>query len=96
MVKGFTDGTFKPEQPVTREQLAAILSRYASLHGVAVDGAAGDLPADASVSNWAKKDAAWAYAEGILTYAQTMGATKNATRAEVASAIYTYLTETAK
>lgn len=96
VVKGFTDGTFKPEQPVTREQLAAILSRYASLHGVAVDGAAGDLPADASVSNWAKKDAAWAYAEGILTYAQTMGATKNATRAEVASAIYTYLTETAK
>lgn len=96
VVKGFTDGTFKPEQPVTREQLAAILSRYASLNGVAVDGAAGDLPANASVSNWAKKDAAWAYAEGILTYAQTMGATKNATRAEVASAIYTYLTETAK
>ena len=96
IVNGFTDGTFKPDRAVTREQLAAILSRYASLHGVAVDGAAGDLPANASVSNWAKKDAAWAYAEGILTYAQTMGATKNATRAEVASAIYTYLTETAK
>lgn len=37
-----------------------------------------------------------AYAEGILTSAQTVAAVKNANRAEVAMAIYAYLTGTAR
>ncbi len=94
IVNGFTDGTFKPDQAVTREQLASILRRYASFSGIATYDA--ELPANASVSNWAKKDVAWAYAEGILTSAQTAAAAKNANRAEVAMAIYAYLTGTAR
>ena len=94
IVNGFTDGTFKPDQAVTREQLASILRRYASFSGIATYDA--ELPANASVSNWAKKDVAWAYAEGILTSAQTVAAAKNANRAEVAMAIYAYLTGTAR
>ena len=35
IVNGFTDGTFKPDQAVTREQLASILRRYASFSGIA-------------------------------------------------------------
>ena len=94
IVNGFTDGTFKPERSVTREQLASILRRYARFSGIATYDA--ELPANASVSNWAKKDVAWAYAKGILTAVQTAAAAKNANRAEVAMAIYAYLTGTAK
>ena len=96
IVNGFKDGTFKPNQAVTREQLAAIISRYASYNGIVIYEPTDALASTDVVSNWAKKDVAWAAAEGILTPAQTANATKNATRAEVAMAIYTYLTKTAK
>ena len=96
IVKGFTDGTFKPDEPVTREQLAAFLSRYAEYNGIEIVAADGKLDADAVVSNWAKKNVEWAVAEGILTSAQAKNATQNATRAEVAMALYTYLTKVAK
>ena len=55
-----------------------------------------EVQANASVSSWAAKDVAWAYAEGILNAVQTAAAAKNANRAEVAMAIYAYLTGTAK
>ena len=96
IVKGFTDGTFKPDEPVTREQLAAFLSRFAEYNGIEIVAADGKLDADAVVSNWAKKNVEWAVAEGILTSAQAKNATQNATRAEVAMALYTYLTKVAK
>ena len=94
IVKGFTDGTFQPDKPVTREQLAAFLSRFAQYNGIRL--ADGKLNADALVSDWARENVAWAAAEGILTSAQTRNAKQNATRAEVAMALYTYLTKTAK
>ena len=95
VVYGMPDGTFKPDQAVTREQLAAIISRYAAANGIEVYHA-DTLAATDVVSNWAREDVAWAVAEGILTPAQTANAVKNANRAEVAMAIYTYLTKTAK
>jgi len=96
IVNGFSDGTFKPEQSVTREQLAAIISRYAASKGIVVNDVANALAPTDVVSAWARSDVAWAAAEGILTKVQTADTTKNATRAEVATAIYTYLTKTAK
>ena len=94
IVNGFADGSFKPERAVTREQLASILCRYARFSGITTYEA--KLPANASVSSWAAKNVAWAYAEGILNAVQTAAAAKNANRAEVAMAIYAYLTGTAK
>ena len=96
IVKGFTDGTFQPDKPVTREQLAAFLLRFAQYNGVKLVETSGQLNADALVSDWAKENVAWAAAEGILTSAQTRNAKQNATRAEVAMALYTYLTKTVK
>ena len=58
--------------------------------------AANALASTDVVSAWTRSDVAWAAAEGILIKAQTADTTKNATRAEVATAIYTYLTKTAK
>lgn len=96
IVNGFSDGTFKPEQPVTREQLATIISRYAVSKGIVVYDAANALASTDVVSAWARSNVAWAAAEGILTKTETTNATKTASRAEVATAIYTYLTKTAK
>lgn len=96
IVKGFTDGTFKPDKSVTREQLAAFLSRFAQYNDAKIIEADGQLSADAVVSGWARKNVEWAVAEGILTSVQARNAVQNATRAEVAMAIYTYLTKIAK
>lgn len=54
VVEGYEDGSFRPDQPITREQLAAVLYRYAMSRGVDVT-ASGDLAAYAdagSVSSW--------------------------------------------
>lgn len=96
IVKGFTDGTFKPDKSVTREQLAAFLSRFAQYNDAKIIEADGQLSTDAVVSSWARKNVEWAVAEGILTSVQARNAVQNATRAEVAMAIYTYLTKIAK
>ncbi len=91
---GCPDGTFKPYEFVTIEQLAAFLSRYAAFKGIEVYAA--ELGENANVSDWAKVDVAWAVAEGILTAAQAEKATSSANRAEVAVAVYNYITKTAK
>ena len=91
---GCPDGTFKPYEAVTIEQLAAFLSRYAAFKGIEVYAA--ELGENANVSDWAKADVAWAVAEGILTAAQAEKATSSANRAEVAVAVYNYITKTAK
>lgn len=68
IVEGFADGTFRPGQPVSRQQLAAILWRYARLTG-ADSGRRTSLRGyrDAgSVAAYAREPLRWALAEGIL------------------------------
>ncbi len=89
IVTGYPDGTFGPNKSITREQLAAILYRYASYKGYDVSKSA-DLSAytDAdSVSAYAKDAMAWANAEGIITgvTSTTLNPTGTATRAQVAA-----------
>ena len=59
---GISDGT-APEQPVTREQLAAMLYRYAD--SPAVSGELGFDDAD-SISAWARDAVRWCVDNGIL------------------------------
>ena len=69
VVYGVDDGVFAPNDPVSREQLAAILYRYANLNGVDVSAQA-DLsvyPDGGSVSPWAQKSVSWAVAEGLIS-----------------------------
>lgn len=66
---GYETGLFGPADPVTREQLATMLSRYASnVAGLDVssDGAALDAMADAG-SVTLRDGMAWAVDEGIIT-----------------------------
>ncbi len=65
---GFADGSFRPEQPVSRAQLAAILCRYAKNAGIDVTDAA-DLsafPDAALVGAWARDALGWANGCGLI------------------------------
>lgn len=68
IVTGYADGTFRPDLPVTRQQLAAILWRYAKLEK-ADSGERASLRGyrDAGdVSAYAQEPMAWAVRAGIL------------------------------
>ena len=69
IVNGYPNGTFVPNAPITREQFAAILYRYAQYKGFDVRGRA-DLYAgftDAGqVSGYARDAMAWANYEGLI------------------------------
>ena len=88
MGAGASDGT-NMEGKITREQLAAMLYRYAKLKGYDVSASA-DISAytDASsVSGWATDAMRWAVGAGLINgrTATTLAPQGNATRAEVAA-----------
>ena len=83
LIVGYGDGTFRPDEPVTREQTAVILCRYAALRG-ADTSAAGDLAAwsdGSSVSSWAQQAMLWAMQSGTIAAHDdgTIGARETAT-----------------
>ena len=68
IVEGYGDGRFGPEDPVTREQLAAVLHRYLRYKGEDVSASA-DLSgyADAEeIGGYALAPMGWAVASGLL------------------------------
>lgn len=89
IVTGTTDTTFAPNGNITREQMAAILYRYASYKGLDVSRQA-DLSgyADANaISAYAKQAMAWANGQGLITgvTATTLRPDGNAVRAQAAT-----------
>ena len=87
IVAGYEDATFRPEDPITREQLAAILYRYAKYKGldVSVKGDLGRFLDAPSVSLYASDAMSWAVGTGLI--AGLDGALQpggNAGRAQVA------------
>ena len=95
IVKGYGNGKFGPNDPVTREQLAAILYRYTQYKGWSTAAASGNLAGfkdAASVSSYAVDAMNWAVGEGLLKGANNKLSPKsNATRAQVAAIIHRYL-----
>lgn len=88
IVNGYGDGRFGPDDPVTREQFAVILYRYAGFRGHDTAGRS-DLSgyADAQdISSWAEEAMKWANAEGMITgrEAAMLAPKGGATRAEAA------------
>lgn len=87
MWNGISDGT-NMEGKITREQLAAMLTRYAALKNRDVSAIASiSAYADASnVSNWAVDAMRWAVGEGLIQGSNNhLRPQSNATRAEVAT-----------
>ncbi|MGI5935309.1 MAG: S-layer homology domain-containing protein [Oscillospiraceae bacterium] len=89
IVTGYGSGLFGTDDPITREQMAAILYRYASAKGYNVSDS-DDLArfTDApSVSEWALDAMKWAVAKGLVngTTETTLSPGGTATRAQVAT-----------
>ncbi|USF26992.1 hypothetical protein N510_001926 [Firmicutes bacterium ASF500] len=69
VVKGVTDTEFAPERPITRQELAAMLCRYARLLGVdttANSAGLDDFQDSASIGSWAVDDMSWCVEQGII------------------------------
>lgn len=90
VVGGYGNGKFGPTDPVTREQLAAILYRYAGIIGANVTEKI-ELT-DAKVSAWAVESVSWAARHGIVLGGEFVVANVPANRAEVANALYKFMT----
>lgn len=96
VILGYPDGRFDPNGAVTREQLAAILYRYAVRQGLDTVTAEDNLRAfpDAdAIAAYAVPALNWCVGGGLLA-ARTDGALcpgEPATRAEAAAALWTYL-----
>lgn len=91
IVNGTSETTFSPNEPVTREQTAAILYRYAQYKGYDVEKTA-DLTAyadAAAIHSYAKNAMSWAAAAGILNgvSSTSLEPTGSATRAQVATVL---------
>ena len=95
VVNGFEDNTFRPNDPITREQLAAILMNYSAWKGEDVSARADLSGYRDQPSTWAEEAISWSVAEGLLTgvTADTLQPQGAATRAQVAAILQRFLSE---
>ena len=93
VVNGYEDNTFRPNQPITREQLAAILMNYAAYKGQDVSNRADLTSYIDQPSVWATETMQWAVAEGLISGATNteLRPQGNATRAQVAAILQRFL-----
>ena len=95
IVTGYSDTAFGPNDPVTREQLAAILYRYAVYRGMTAvtleENLGGFADAD-QISSYAIPAMNWAVGKGLINGSgSTLAPKAQATRAQVAAIIHRYL-----
>lgn len=93
--EGYGDGTFRPDTPITREQLTATLYRYAQFKNfdtTTIDSLTA-FTDHKSISSWAQESMKWAVGMGLIT-----GKTNNildpqheATRAEIAAVLQRFI-----
>ena len=95
ILAGYEDGTFHPDDPITREQLAMVFYNYAKFKGYNIT-ADGDLSAftDAGeISSWAQEAMKWAVGSGLLSGKGNgiLDPKGTATRAEVAAMLHKFI-----
>ena len=89
IMSGYTASTFGPHDPITREQLAAILWRYAGSPAAEAGEAYAD---EASIASWAVTAVDWARTRGFIN-GMSDGSFRpdgRATRAQVAAILMRY------
>lgn len=96
IVNGATATTFDPDGKITREQIAAILHRYAGSPAASASALNG-FADQSAVSSYAVTAMQWAVGNGIITGVSTNGRTtlsakNNATRAQVSVMLHRFLT----
>ncbi len=97
IVTGYGDGTFGPDDSITRQQLAAILWRYAQYKGMDVKAngtVLPDFPDRDFIASWAGQAISWAYSRGIMQGKDggRLDPEGGATRAEAATMLNRFLT----
>ena len=98
VVNGVGAGRFQPDGNVTREQMAAILYRFAAKNGMNTSQRA-DLsgyPDSGAVSGWARQGLQWAVGAGIINGVGSGGSAMlqpqgDATRAQVATILMRFI-----
>ena len=96
IVKGYPNGEFGVDDPITREQFAVMLANYATKAGVDVAAAKADLsvyPDAGSIDSWAYEAMEWAVSEGVMGGNTTLNPTDGIQRSEVAKMAVTYQPE---
>lgn len=98
IVNGMPDGTFRPTDPLTREQMAAIFYRYAKWCGrrVTTEETLSGFSDAAAVSSYAVEPMRWACGIGLIQGTTSGNKTKlnpkgSATRAQAAAIIMRYI-----
>ena len=89
IITGYSDGTFRADHPVTREQMTTILWRYAG--SPAADGAT-DYNDEAAIASYAATAVDWASVNSMVAPLSTgvFAPKSDATRAHVAAALMSY------
>ena len=100
IVVGISDTLFAPNENITREQMAAVIYRYAKFKGYDVSDEA-ELSAFAdtdAISDWALDALAWANAKELVkgTTDTTVSPKDTATRAQVAAILMRFCENIAK
>lgn len=95
IVNGTSDTAFSPDKSITRQEIAAILQRYAKYKNADVTQTA-DLSSyadNSEIASWASDAMAWAVKSGVITGATstTLAPSSNATRAQVATMLMRYM-----
>lgn len=93
LIAGYDDGTFLPDAPLTREQLASFLYRYARYAGSSLRTTADLSRYDdhEEVSSWAYDSLRWAMTNRLLTpVGNALCPGETVSRADLAAALYAY------
>ena len=98
IVNGVTKTEFAPDENITREQIAAIMFRYAQYKGMEAVTLEENLHFDDAneISEYAVSAMNWAVGKGLMKgkSATTINPKDNATRAEIAAILQRYIEET--
>ena len=100
IVKGYSDTEFAPDKLISREEIAAIMQRYATFKGIDTTEKV-DLSKftdHAAVSEWAKANVEWAVGYGLISGkdGNILEPQGNTTRAEAAAILQRFLEKTMK
>lgn len=96
IVNGVAKNTFAPDDSITREQIAAMLYRYAGAEAAKEDKLSA-FPDAAKTSDWAKEALNWAVASGLINGVADANGTASlepqatATRAQIATILMRWL-----
>ena len=96
VVNGYPEGTFRPEAPITRQEMATMLYRYWKLRGgkyTAKDDVLAGYQDRGEVADWALEAMRWTVQSGIIIgmTPTTLNPAGSATRAQVALVLVNYL-----